>query len=147
MYIAYIYDLSNNLVAQIDSILDLEITQKINDISTASFGLYHTNEYCKRQYLKEYRRVRINKIVENGEKNMFDGVIRGFSASLTTTSVKLESFDFYFDKRQLHSDYTFVDQSIDAILVEILGDINTRYDTNITLDCGITDLTSKEYKK
>ena len=120
MYIAYIYDLENNIIAQIDSILDLEITQKINDVSTASFGLYHTNEYCKRQYLKEYRRVRINKVVGNTEKNMFDGVIRGFGASLTTTSVKLESFDFYFEKRQLHNDYTFTDQSVDAILVDIL---------------------------
>lgn len=147
MYIAYIYDLSNNLVAQIDSILDLEILQKINDVSTASFGLYHTNEYCKREFLKEYRRVRINKLFDGVEKNMFDGVIRGFSATLTTTSVKLESFDHLFDRKLLHSDYTYTDQSIDAILVDILGDINTRHETNITLDCGVTDLTSKEYKK
>jgi hypothetical protein len=60
MYIAYIYDINDTIVAQIDEILDFEVTNKINGISTASWSLYHTNEYCTREYVKEYRRVKIN---------------------------------------------------------------------------------------
>lgn len=147
MYIAYIYDLSNNVFAQIENILDLEITKKINDVSTASFGVYQDDPYCKREFLKEYRRVKINMLVWNEEKTMFDGVIRWFDADLQKTSVKLESFEHLLDRRLLHQDYTFTDQSIQTILSTILWDINTRYQTNITLDCGITTLTSKAYKK
>lgn len=43
-------------------------------------------------------------------------------------------------------DYVSVSQTVDSVLSTILDDINTLYDTGITLDCGITDLTSKEYK-
>lgn len=73
MYIAYIYDVdTSTIVAQIDSILDLEIQKKINDVSTCSFGIYQNDPYCKREILKKYRRVRINKLIGNSETNMFD---------------------------------------------------------------------------
>lgn len=61
MYIAYIYDINNNIIAQVDEILDFECNIKINGVSTSSWSLYHTSEYCKRSFLKEYRRVKINK--------------------------------------------------------------------------------------
>lgn len=146
MYIAYIYDLSNNIIAQVDWLINLSITTSLNDVSTASFSLYHTNEYCTRSILKKYRRVKINKQVGNVESTMFDGVIRWFEANLTTLSVKLESFEHLLDRRFLHMDYVSVSQTVDSVLSTILDDINTLYDTGITLDCGITDLTSKEYK-
>lgn len=147
MYIAYIYDINGTVVAQVEEILDFETQLKLNDISTASFGLYHTNEYCKREYLKEYRRVVINQQIWNTEKTVFDWVIRWFDADLTKTSIKLESFEHLFDRRLLHLDYTFTDQSIQTILSTILWEINTRFATGITLDCGITTTTTKEYKK
>lgn len=147
MYIAYIYDKDNNLIAQVEEILDININNKLNDVSRASFGLYHTNPYCTRDYLKEYRRVKINLNKDNEEKTMFDWVIRWFDADLTKTNIKLESFEHLFERKLLHQDYTFTDQSVDTILQTILDAINTRYETNITLDCGITDLTTKEYKK
>lgn len=147
MYIAYLYDVNWDLIAQIENILDLDVSKQLNDVSKASFGLYHNDPYCKREYLKEYRRVRITMIVDNIEKEIFDWVIRWFEADLEKTSIKLESFEHYFSRRILHQDYIFTDQSVDTILQTILDDINTRYQTNITLDCGISTLTSKEYKK
>jgi len=66
---------------------------------------------------------------------------------LDKTSIKLESFEHLFERRLLHVDYTFTNQSVDTILQTILDAINTRYNTNIVLDCGITTLTSKTYKK
>lgn len=147
MYIAYIYDKDNNIIAQIEQILDLEITKKLNDVSTCSFGIYQTDPYCKRQYFKKYSRVKINKLFDTIEKTLFDWVIRGVEADLEKTSIKLESFEHLLDRRLLHQDYTFTTQSIDTILTTILGAINTRYQTNITLDCGITETTSKDYKK
>lgn len=119
MFIAYIYDLSDTLIAQVDEILDFETTKKINDVSTASFGLFHTNPYCTREYLKEYRRVKINMLVDNTEKTMFDGVIRGFEANLAKTTIKCESFEHYFDRRLLDQDYT-ITNTVDFILADIL---------------------------
>jgi len=147
MFIAYIYDLDNNVFAQVEDILDLNIQDKINDISKASFGLYQSNPYCTRTYLKEYRRVKICLNENWEEKTMFDGVIRWFDADLDKTSIKLESYDHLFERRLLHVDYNYTDQSVDTILQDILDDINILYETNIILDCGISTLTSKSYKK
>lgn len=147
MYKIYIYDLTNTVIAQIDEVLDVEVSKKINDVSTASFGVYHTNEFCKRDILKEYRRCKINLQDWNIEKTLFDGVIRGIEANLDATSIKCESFEHYFDRRILQNTYTYTWATIDAILTAILNDINTIYNTNITLDCWITTTTSKTYNK
>lgn len=147
MFIAYIYDLSNTLIAQVDEVLDFETTKKINDVSTASFALFHTNPYCTRAYMKEYRRIKINMLVGNTEKTMFDGVIRGFEANLVKTTIRCESFEHYFDRRLLSGDYSFVNQSINTIIQGLLTNLNGAYNSGITLDCGITTLTSKEYKR
>jgi len=147
MFIAYIYDLSDTLIAQVDEILDFETTKKINDVSTASFALFHTNPYCTRAYLKEYRRVKINMLVDSIEKTMFDGVIRGFEANLVKTTIRCESFEHYFDRRLLATDQSFVSQSVNTIIQWLLTTINGAYNSGITLDCGITTLTSKQYKR
>lgn len=146
MYIAYIYDINDTIVAQIDEILDFEVTNKINGISTASWSLYHTNEYCTREYVKEYRRVKINLKQWNTEKTMFDWVIRWFDADITKTTIKCESFEHYFERRLLGQDYTLND-SINNILTDILVDINNTFQTNIVLDCLVLVTTSKEYKR
>lgn len=147
MFIAYIYDQSNNVIAQVDEILDFETTKKINDVSTATFALFHTNPYCTRTYLKEYRRIKINMIVGNTEKTMFDGVIRGFEANLNKTRVICESFEHYLERRLLGGDYTFTGQTIDYIIQGLLNNLNSAYASGITLDCGITTLTTKTYKQ
>jgi len=147
MFIAYIYDKDNNLIAQVDEILDINIQRKLNDVSTASFSLYQTNPYCTRDFLKEYRRIKINLNENNEEKTMFDWVIRGFDADFEKTTIRLESFEHLFDRRLLHQDYNFSNQTVDSILSTILSAINSLYNTNITLDCGITTTTSKDYKK
>lgn len=72
MFIAYIYDINGDVIAQVEEILDFETTQKLNEVSTASFALYHSNEYCKRQYLKEYMRVTIGQLKNSEEKIIFD---------------------------------------------------------------------------
>lgn len=147
MYIAYIYDLDNNVIAQIVEVLDLETTKKINDVSTASFSLFHTNAYCTREYIKEYRRVKINILVSwNTEQTIFDGVIRWFESDLTKVSIKCESFEHYLDRRIMNQDYTMTN-TVHNILSLILTDLNTNYATNITLDCDIVAVTSKEYKR
>lgn len=147
MYIAYIYNQSGAIIAQVEEILDIEIQKKLNDISTASFALYQSNDYCKRDFLKEYRRVKLTQQIWNIEKTMFDWVIRWFDADLDKTTIKLESFEHLLSRRLLHQDFNFTSQTFDYILQTMLDHINWIYQTNITLDCGITDLTTKDYKK
>lgn len=147
MFIAYIYDINNNVIAQIDEVLDFETTRKINDVSTASFGLFHTSPYCSRAYIKEYRRVKINMVLDNTEKTMFDGVIRWFDADLSKTTVRCESFEHYFERRLLGGDYTFTGQTIQYIIQGLLNNLNGAYNSGITLDCTITTTTTKEYKR
>lgn len=147
MFIVYLYDLSGNVIAQIDEVLDLDITRKINDVSTASFGLFHTNPYCSRSYIKEYRRVKITMVAENTEKTMFDGVIRGLDADLSKTTLRCESFEHYLERRLLGGDYSFTGQTIQNIIQGLLNNLNSAYNSGITLDCSITTTTTKEYKR
>lgn len=120
MFIVYIYNQSNQVVAQLEDILDLDVQLKLNDISTASFAIYHTSEYCKRQFVKQYRRVKITVNEDGAEKTLFDGVIRGLEADLTKTSIKCESFEHLFDRRLLTTSYTLNNQTVDAILTTLL---------------------------
>ena len=83
MYIAYIYDKNNQQIAQIHEMIGVSVTQKINDVSTGEFVIFHDNEYCNSTYLKPYRRVKLAMKVGDQEKELFDGVIRGLAMNLT----------------------------------------------------------------
>jgi hypothetical protein len=147
MYIAYIYDLNWDIIAQVEDILDLRILDKLNGVWTASFSLYHTNDYCTRTYIKKYRRVRLvmNKPWE--EKTMFDGVIRWSGWDLEKTTIQLETFEHLLDRRELHLEYIYTNETLDNIINELINHINWIYDTWITVDCWITDvLTDKKYE-
>ena len=144
MYIAYIYDW-DNIIAQVDTILDFQVEQKLNDTHTASFTVHHTNPYCKKEYLEKYRRVKIKKLINWEEKTFFDWIIRGFRMDLKKVEVKLASFGYLVYRRLIHQDYNFDNKSIDNILSTILNDINSIYDTWISLDCWITTTTTKKY--
>jgi len=145
-YIAYFYDINNNVVAQVEDILDLQVESILNDVSSASFALFNTNPYCKREFIKSYRRVKINLSSDNSEDTLFDGVIRWFPSDLTKTTIQLKSFEHLLKRRKIHQDYNYTNTSINTVLSDILLEINTRYETNITLDCWITDLVSPGYK-
>lgn len=148
MYIAYIYNLNGDLIAQVEDILDLRIQDKLNGVWTASFSLYHTNAYCNRTFIKKYRRVKlvINKPGE--EKTMFDWVIRWTSWNLEKTTIQLETFEHLLDRRKLHLEFTYSNATLDFIINELIGHINWIEDTWITVDCWITDnIADKKYEK
>jgi len=147
MYIIYLYNSSNEVIAQVEEILDLNINLKLNNIWSGSFWLYHNSQYCKREYLKKFKKIKIVLQENFDEKVMFEWVIRWFWIDLEKTTIQFSSFEYLFDRRLIYSDKTYTTQSIDYILSDILDDINTRYNTGISLDCDITTTTSKTYKK
>ena len=127
--------------------IGVSITQKISDISTGEFVIFHDNEYCNSTYLKPYRRVKLAMKVGDQEKELFDGVIRGLAMNLTWIAIKLESFEHLLDRRILLTKYTYNGVQIKTILWNILNDINTRYNTGITLDCDVVATTKVEFEK
>lgn len=147
MFIAYIYDINGDVIAQVEEILDFETTQKLNDISTASFALYHTNEYCKRSFLKEYMRIKIGLVKDNTENVIFDWVIRWFDADLAKTTIKMESFEHVCSRRLLHQDLNFTNTAISSILVQVIDHLDSVQPTWFGLDCTVTTTLSKQYKK
>lgn len=146
-YIVYLYDLENNVVWQITEILDVQIEIKLSDIWTAEFTIDNKNEFCKKSFLKWYRRVKINLLNNNEEKTLFDGVIRWLVPWFIQTRVILNSFEYYLEKRKIRNDINFTNETINNILNDVLDDLNIIYNTGITINCWITDTYSPTYKK
>ncbi len=148
MYIAYIYDKNNSIVAQIEDIFSVDIVEKLNDINRCSFSIFFDNQYCNRNILKVFRKVILKKQTENSwEQTLFIWIIRGCGWNINKLDIKLESFDYLLKRRKIHQNYNFSNQSINNIFQTILDEINNRYDTKIILDCWILDQISKSFEK
>lgn len=146
MLVAYIYDQSDTIVEQLFKISNFECRKLMSDIGTASFEVDPTETGVKYSNLKEFTRIRISLNESGTEQTVFDGVVRETAASLSGIKVTLNDFLYLLKKKKLYYDKTYSGTSINYILVEILGEINARYASGITLSCSVTTTVSKTYK-
>jgi len=99
-YIAYIYDKQGKNIAQIFDIFNINLQEKLNDISTLNFSLYHDNRYSKRKILSEYNRVKIN-ILYSGwkwEKTLIEGYISNITSDLYKNTISVKDYLWLFEK-------------------------------------------------
>lgn len=146
MFVIYIYDPFGTILTQIFSVNNLKISQKLNDIWTASFSIFLQDENAKYEYFKEMNRVRISQLYIGEEKEIFSGIIQGANVSFERVEVLMSDENYVFKKKKLYTNKTYTWVSISSILSEILWEMNTRYASWITLDCSISDLVTKDYK-
>ncbi|MCT4617532.1 MAG: hypothetical protein N4A38_04985 [Candidatus Gracilibacteria bacterium] len=99
-YIAYIYDKNGKNIAQIFDIFNINLQEKLNDISTLSFSLYHDNRYSKREFLSEYNRVKINILLPKGqgEKTYLEGYITSVKSDLYKNIVTIKDYLGLFER-------------------------------------------------
>jgi len=147
MFVIYINDHLWNKKTQIFEINKLEIRQKLNDISSASFEVSNTAKTNSYSNFKEFNEVLIYKIDQSEEKLIFDGIIRSVEADLYKTKVILNDKIFLFKNKILYTDKSYTNTQIKSILIDVLDVINSRYDTRITLSSDILDQVTKTYKK
>ena len=147
MFVIYINDHLWNKKTQIFEINKLEIRQKLNDISSASFEVSNTAKTNSYSNFKEFNEIKIYKIENNDEKLIFDWIIRSVEADLYKTKVILNDKIFLFKNKILYTDKSYTNTQIKSILIDVLDVINSRYDTRITLSSDILDQVTKTYKK
>jgi hypothetical protein len=125
----------------------LEIRQKLNDISSASFEVSNTAKTNSYSNFKEFNEVLIYKIQNSDEKLIFDGIIRSVEADLYKTKVILNDKIFLLKNKILYTEKLYTNIQVKSILIDILDVINSRYDTKLILNSDILDQVTKTYKK
>ena len=139
MYIIYIYNPFWVLITQIFDISELNIKLKINDIWTASFVI--SPDFVSDEILQEYNKVKICKIQNNEEKELFSWIIIPTKSNLEKTEIFLNSELFLLKKRILFANKTYTNKSINYILSDLVSHINSREDNFIKyLDCDISNV-------
>lgn len=146
-YVIYISDHLWNPITQIFNVSSIDINQKLNNLSTASFSLETGDKNCKYEYFKELNRIKICQIADNIEKVMFDWVVRWVSTDLNNTKITLNCRHFLLKKKILYIDKTYTNQSISSILQDIVDHINSRDTGFVNLVCDIDTLITRDYRK
>ncbi len=142
-----IYNIEGAPLTQITESSEVKITNKLNDISFAEFTLSLSDPNAKYEYLQEFFRIDFYKQIWNKEIFYWTWYIQWVEADIHKAQVKCKSFDWMWKQIILDKNYNFTDKSIDYILNEILTDINTRWDTQKTLDSWITTIITKAFDK
>lgn len=96
--------------------------------------------------LKEFTRVRVAVIENNTEQTLFDGVVRKTAGTGKGIRVILNDYLYVLKKKKLYSNKTYTGVAISTILAEILGEINARYASGITLSTSVTAIVDAKYK-
>lgn len=152
MYIVYIYDKNKNLLTQFFEISDLQITEKLNDVSTANFSISNKNIFlAKYNFLKEWNIVDIYKTNYSWEeKRLFYGLIKWVKSALDTCEVRCVDFLYLLKKKCIFNWITTKDYTKNPkeILEIIKNDINSRDNNFIKkINCSLTQDWLWEFKK
>lgn len=144
--VVYTYDQNDNILAQFLKVTNFQCRQVINDIGSASFELDLSEEWVKYDNLKEYSRCKVSLQQSWTEKTIFEWVIRSTSATTKWVTVTLNDFLYLLKKKKLYADKNYTATSVATILSDILGEINGRYNTNISLSTTESAALTKSYK-
>lgn len=140
MYIAYISSPAGVKINQIHDITDLSIENKLNDIWSASFSIWITNQANNYDVLQEFNQIEIYKQVWSTEKKMFEWVIKWALANNNITTIYAKDYNYLLQSKFIYANKSYSWETPEFIISDILTEINARYDTHIILDCGITDI-------
>ncbi len=122
----------------------LEYMEKLNNVGSGNFEMTIENSNLKYGYLKENNRF----IFVDNWKTLFWGFLYQVNPTYTENNkFYFKNLLWTFEDKLLYSDVTYTDKSIDFILNDVLSNVNAREDTNITIDCWITDVVTKTYVK
>lgn len=123
--------------AQIFNAFDVSCTIKLNDFWECEFSILANNEANTLDILQEFNDVTIAQKVDKTEKNIWRWYIRIIKASWTKTEVECRTYEHLLERRKIATWQTYT-QPLNSLLQWLLDDINTTYDTWITLDCSVT---------
>lgn len=130
--IIYIYTRTGTTpILQIFDALELSISEKISDISTATFKIpLYTSEWKIHEaltnisYLHKKNKIKIAFLDKNGEKEVFSGVISGITDTEIHTEVRCSDDVLELSERIIHEDENHPWRSIENIIRGVFGRIS-----------------------
>lgn len=151
MYVIYIYNKNKELLTEFFEISNLSITEKLNDVSTASFQVPNKkNDLAKYKFLKEWNIVDIYKVLPNSiEKRLFYGLIKWVKSDLQTCEVRCVNFLYLLKKKVLfyNENSSEFPKSPKELLEKIAERVNQR-DPNFIkkINCDLTEKWTWQFK-
>ena len=148
MYIAYIYDRNKNIIGQFFQLLDVSITQTLNQQWNAQFRFRNDEIDFDLNILTPYNYIKINRLFDwNVEYNVFSWVLTGLSGNLDFTTVICRTFSHLLDRRLLTEEFISANESVDTIVNKLIASINSSFPSWISVDCWInTIVINKSYR-
>jgi hypothetical protein len=139
-------------VMQVFDAMNLSLSSKTNEISTASFDipLYQRNgsihpSLVNIATLAKMNRVKIAMNISWVESTQFDGYISSISDGPTSTKVTLSDYLGVLESRIITADITFTGVSVSSILTSLFATMNATDPTGISVTSSIADLVTKTY--
>ncbi len=146
MLIAYIYDQSDAIVTQLFSVTKFKCRTLMSDIGTASFEVDPAEAGVEYANLKEFTRIRLALNIDGTESTVFDGVVRETVANQNGIVITLNDFLYLLKKKKLYTNKTYTGIAINVILAELIGEVNARYASGITITTSVVTTVTKTYK-
>lgn len=119
------------------------LNQKVNAISESRVSIYYESSLASREVIKKWRKINIFL----GWKLIFAWVIKWFTAWIEKIDLIINDYFYLLSRRLLRIDKTYTDTSIKDILTDLLTYINWIDETNIVLNCDISDLLTQTFTR
>lgn len=146
MIITYIYDRNNAIIGQIHNVFWFSCEIKDSEPSTGAMTINNVDLSDVFGQIKENNRISVFKQIGSEEKLLIEWYIRGFEATLTQTTIRIEDKLSILDDKVLYADYTATG-SVKLLLETIIAAVNLRENMQITVDCDVFDTVTKTYKR
>lgn len=144
--IGYVYDRNDTLIGQLFDVVGFECSHKLNDVSTGELTVSNRNLADALLILKENNRIKVMEAVQGTEKLLMEGYMRGIEATLKNTVIKIEDMISFLDDKILFTQMNYT-WPINALLQQILNQINTKENTWLVLVSDVTATITKQYAK
>lgn len=144
--IGYVYDRHNNLIGQLFDVVGFQCSMKLNDVSTGELTISNENLLDALLILKENNRIKVMEGNNGTERLLISWYMRGIEATLKNTVIKIEDMISFLDDKVLFNplNYTW---PINALLQQILSQINAREQTELTCVSDVSTSVTKKYEK
>ena len=145
MFIAYIYNRTWTLIAQIEDFTNLEIKQKLSDSSSASFTAFPDSYFVNSDVLKKMNWIVISQQIWDVETELFRWVIRWFEITLNEIKIMCNDKIRLLEKRIIHQDYDISNQTIQTVLNNFWNALNQISSIPLNFECYASEKITKKF--
>lgn len=142
MLVIYLQDKDGNNITQVFNAYGFKCTQRLSDYSEAEFTLSNDNPALSYSNFQEFNRCRITREIDGVVQEYIDGYVKVGEAGVNETTIVVRSWEHFLARKVVNSSKNYSSQSIQAIVNDFIGDINTReaLPFSVSSNCSATTI-------